>query len=83
MYSVCRISFEEIYDVWQTKLWPGMEDIKKLITLTIKDNKLVVKKKYISRYLTTVACFGLKYTSHYFFHLPCYLIVLMLLDTYK
>jgi len=65
MYSVCRISFEEIYDVWQTKLWPGMEDIKKLSTLTIKDNKLVVKKKYISRYLTTVACFGLKYTSHY------------------
>ena len=30
MYSVCRISFEEIYDVWQTELWTNRENIDKL-----------------------------------------------------
>ena len=68
MYSLCRISFEEIYDVWQTQLWPGRnkyDDINKISTLTIKKNKLE-QQTYIKRYESTVVFFGLKYTSHYY-----------------
>ena len=63
MYSLCRISFEEIYDVWQTELWTNRENIDKLSTLTIKNNKLE-QQTYIKRYESTAVFFGLKYTNY-------------------
>ena len=65
MYSLCRISFEEIYDVWQTELWTNRENIDKLSTLTIKNNKLE-QQTYIKRYESTAVFFGLKYTNYYY-----------------
>ena len=65
MYSLCEISFEEIYNVWQIELWPGRDNINKLSTLTIKNNKLE-QQTYIKRYESTVVFFGLKYTNHYY-----------------
>ena len=56
MYSLCRISFEEIYDVWQTELWTNRENIDKLSTLTIKNNKLE-QQTYIKRYESTAVFF--------------------------
>jgi GNAT superfamily N-acetyltransferase len=65
MYSLCKISFEEIYDVWQIELWPGRENLNKLSTLTIKNNN-VEQQTYIKRYESTVVFFGLKYTNYYY-----------------
>ena len=65
MYSLCKISFEETSNVWQRELWPGRENINKLSTLTIKNNKLE-QQTYIKRYESTVVFFGLKYTNHYY-----------------
>ena len=64
MYSLCKISFEETCNVWQRELGPGRENINKLSTLTIKNNKLE-QQTYIKRYESTVVFFGLKYTNHY------------------
>ena len=66
MYSLCEISFEEIYNVWQIELWPGRDHINKLSTLTLsRDNKLD-QQTYIKRYESTVVFFGLKYTNNYY-----------------
>ena len=66
MYSLCEISFEEIYNVWQIELWPGRDNINKLSTLTLsRDNKLD-QQTYIKRYESTVVFFGLKYTNNYY-----------------
>ncbi len=65
MYTLCKISFEEIHNIWDTELWPGLEDINKVSTLTIKKNKLE-QQTYIKRYETTAVFFGLKYTNYYY-----------------
>ena len=66
MYSLCKISFEEIYDVWQIELWPDRENINKLSTLTLSRDTKLDQQTYIKRYERTVVFFGLKYTNNYY-----------------